>query len=82
MEVRGIGFIGCGGQAMANLYPHAASIPEMELVACCDLKPELAQRNAERFGAKAWYTDYEEMLSLGEDKEFKKLLSNLLYLEA
>ena len=63
MEIVRVGFIGCGGQATGNIYPHVASIPEMELVACCDLKSELAQRNAERFGAKAWYTDYEKMLS-------------------
>ena len=57
-----IGFIGCGGQATGNLYPHVASIPEMELVACCDLMEEKAKGNAEQFGAKAWYLDYEEML--------------------
>lgn len=62
MDKLRVGFIGCGGQATGNIYPHIASIPEMELVACCDLIEEKAKRNAERFGAKAWYLDYEKML--------------------
>jgi phthalate 4,5-cis-dihydrodiol dehydrogenase len=57
-----VAFIGCGGQASGNIYPHIVSIPEMELVACCDLIEEKAKNNAERFGIKAWYTDYEKML--------------------
>jgi len=57
-----IGFIGCGGQATGNIYPHIMVSPETELVACCDLVEEKAKANAERFGAKAWYTDYEKML--------------------
>lgn len=62
MGVLRIGFIGCGGQATGNIYPHIASNPEMELVACCDLIEEKARRNVEQFKAKAWYTDYEKML--------------------
>lgn len=57
-----VGFVGCGGQATGNIYPHIASSPDMELVACCDLVEEKAKRNAERFGATAWYLDYEKML--------------------
>jgi len=57
-----VGFIGCGGQATANIYPHIFSLDFMELIACCDLIEEKAKNNAERFGAKAWYTDYEKML--------------------
>jgi len=62
MEKLRVAFIGCGGQATGNIYPHIASNPEMELVACCDLIEEKVKRNAERFGAKAWYLDYEKML--------------------
>ncbi|MEK7395822.1 MAG: Gfo/Idh/MocA family oxidoreductase [Candidatus Poribacteria bacterium] len=62
MDILRMGFIGCGGQASANIYPHITAIREMELVACCDLIEEKAKQNAERFGAKAWYTDYEKML--------------------
>ena len=62
MDKLRVGFIGCGGQATGNIYPHIVSSPEMELVACCDLIEEKAKNNAEKFGAKAWYLDYEKML--------------------
>ena len=57
-----IGFVGCGGQASGAWYPNFATIPELELIACCDLVAELAERNARFFGALRWYTDLEEML--------------------
>lgn len=52
--------IGCGRIAPK----HAESIvalPEAELVAVCDIVPELAQAFADKYGA-APYTDYQEML--------------------
>ncbi len=58
-----LGFVGCGGQATYSLYPVISLIPEIDLVAACDLKEELAIRNARNFGAKKWYTDLNEMLS-------------------
>jgi len=61
-----IGFIGCGGHATASLYPTIHTIPEIDLVAVCDLKEELAKRNARNFGARRWYTDLEKMLSKEE----------------
>jgi hypothetical protein len=57
-----IGFIGCGRQASAAWYPNFATIPELELQACCDLIVDLAERNARYFGARRWYTDLDEML--------------------
>lgn len=61
-----IGFVGCGNHATSVLYPALRTIPEVELVAVCDLKSELAQRNARLFGASRWYTDAEEMLEKEE----------------
>ena len=58
-----IGFIGCGKHATRDLYPNIARIPELELVATCDLIEGLAKRNAQLYGAKAYYTDFEKMLS-------------------
>jgi myo-inositol 2-dehydrogenase / D-chiro-inositol 1-dehydrogenase len=57
-----IGFVGCGGHATSALYPTLHRIPQIELVAVCDLKEELAKRNARLFGALRWYTDVREML--------------------
>lgn len=61
-----IGFVGCGGHATSALYPTLRTIPEVELVAVCDLKEELAKRNARFFGALRWYTDVREMLEKEE----------------
>jgi predicted dehydrogenase len=57
-----IGFVGCGRQASGAWYPNFATIPELELVACCDIQANLAERNARFFGAPRWYTDLDEML--------------------
>jgi predicted dehydrogenase len=66
-----IGFVGCGNHASQNLYPAlrlgvngspSLSEPIGELVACCDIQPHLAERNARVFGFQRWYTDHREML--------------------
>jgi predicted dehydrogenase len=59
-EVRA-GFIGCGSHAFRNLYPALQFVP-VRLVATCDLNEEKARAYAERFGARAHYTDYRRML--------------------
>jgi len=58
-----IGFVGCGGHATFVLYPTIHTIPEIDLIAVCDLKEELARRTARNFGARKWYTDLNKMLS-------------------
>ena len=58
-----IGFIGCGSHATSCLYPGIHLIPEIDLVAVCDLKEDLARRTARNFGAERFYTDIEKMLS-------------------
>jgi len=68
-----VGFIGCGdervkrsvkGYAMA--YRHAPGYQALgdkcEIVACCDLVQERADRFAEQFGVARTYLDYHEML--------------------
>ena len=57
-----IGFVGCGKQASDAWYPNFATIPELDLAACCDLQEDLARRNARHYGALNWYTDLQEML--------------------
>lgn len=57
-----IGFVGCGRQASSSWYPNFATIPELDLVACCDIEADLAQRNARYYGAHRWYTDLAKML--------------------
>jgi len=47
-----IGFIGCGSYVTSSLYPAIHIIPEIDLVAVCDLKEDLAKRDARNFGAR------------------------------
>ncbi len=61
------GFVGCGKHASLNIYP-AFRMTDVDLVSVCDLKEDLARRNARNFGAPKWYTDYRKMLE-NEDLE-------------
>ncbi len=54
--------IGAGAQCTSSLMPGIPFISEIDLVAVCDLKRELAERNARNFGARAVYTDFKQML--------------------
>jgi phthalate 4,5-cis-dihydrodiol dehydrogenase len=54
--------IGAGNQCTTMLMPGLHMVPAFDLVAACDLKRELAERNARNFGASAVYTDAAEML--------------------
>ena len=60
-----LAFIGCGNFATHSIFPNIPFIPEIDLVAVCDIDREKAERNARNFGARRVYTDMEEML----DKE-------------
>lgn len=61
-----VGFVGCGTQASGAWYPNFSTIPELELLACCDLRQDLAERNARYFGAASAYSDLARMLD-GEE---------------
>ncbi len=56
--------IGCGRVASRHARI-LASIPQVRLVAVCDLDPEKARALAQESGA-SWYTDYREMLEKEE----------------
>ena len=64
MEKIKVGVIGCGGIANGKHLPSIKTIPEVEIVAFCDIIPERAQEAAKKYGtadAKV-YTDYKELL--------------------
>jgi predicted dehydrogenase len=64
-----IGIIGCGGIANGKHMPSLKKIPQVEMVAFCDLIPERAKEAAEKYGvpgAKV-FTDYKELLALDLD---------------
>ncbi len=62
VEKHGFGVIGTGifGENHALVY---SRLPEAELVAVCDIDAERAKAVAEKYGARTYYTDYQELLS-------------------
>ncbi len=65
-----VGIIGCGGIANGKHMPSLHAIPNVELVAFCDIIEERAVKAAKEYGtpdAKV-YTDYKELL---KDKEIE-----------
>ncbi|MBR4539008.1 MAG: Gfo/Idh/MocA family oxidoreductase [Clostridia bacterium] len=60
-----IGIIGCGGIANNKHMPSLAKLPEVEMVAFCDIVEERAQKAAKDFGTPdaKWYVDYKELLA-------------------
>ena len=61
-----LAFIGCGSFATASIFPQIPLLPEIDLVAVCDIDEEKAQRNARNFGARRVYTDMNKMLDTEE----------------
>jgi predicted dehydrogenase len=56
-----VGFIGCGSHSFRNIYPTFQFAP-VNLVATCDLDLAKAEAFAAKFGARAAYDNYHEML--------------------
>ncbi|NMB00214.1 MAG: Gfo/Idh/MocA family oxidoreductase [Firmicutes bacterium] len=65
MEKLKIGIIGCGGIANGKHMPSLAKLPNVEMIAFCDIIPERAQRAAHQFGIEnaRVYTNYAELLA-------------------
>ena len=59
-----VGIIGCGGIANNKHMPSLQAIPNVRMVAFCDIIPERAVKAAEKFGTEdaKTYTDYKELL--------------------
>jgi len=57
-----VAFIGCGGIATRQHAPAYQKLPQVEVVAACDLVSEKVQAFAQTFGCRP-YTDYHEMLA-------------------
>ncbi len=62
MTIVRLAVVGAGRQCTTALMPGIPAIPELDLVAICDIQRELAEHNARAFGAKAVYTDVAQML--------------------
>ena len=65
-----VGIIGCGGIANGKHMPSLSKLPNVRMVAFCDIIPERAKNAKEKYGtpdAKV-YIDYKELL---EDKDIE-----------
>jgi predicted dehydrogenase len=64
-----IGIIGCGGIARGSHGPGYARLQaagRCELVACCDVVPEVAAAFGRDFGVPRVFTDYDQLLAVDE----------------
>jgi predicted dehydrogenase len=62
MTIR-LGYIGCGFMAQKVHLPNLISLPDCELVALAELRPELGQRVQARFGIPQLYPDHQALLA-------------------
>ena len=60
-----IGIIGCGGIANGKHMPSLKKLPDVEMVAFCDIIVERAEKAARDYGVEGAkvYTDYHELLA-------------------
>lgn len=57
-----VGIIGCG--SVSNMYlPHLSKCPYVEIVSCCDIVPERAKSQAEKYRIPNHYTHIEQQLA-------------------
>lgn len=56
------GVIGTGSIAEIAHFPSIRDLPQVELVAVADVSEDRVRSAADRWGARAWYTDYRDML--------------------
>lgn len=63
-SVARIGIIGCGGIANGKHMPALAKLPNVEMVAFCDIERSRAEKAAQEYGAKEAqvYQDYVQLL--------------------
>ena len=81
MEKLKVGIIGCGGIANGKHMPSIKKVPNLEMVAFCDIIRERAEKAAREYGtpdAKV-YTDYKEMLKDESINNVRVLTPNRLH---
>lgn len=66
-KVLKVAIVGCGGIADGKHMPSLAKVPEVQMVAFCDIIIEKAQEAAKKYGIKGAkvYSDYKELLKDG-----------------
>lgn len=57
-----VGFVGCGSHANHRLYPAIKLVPQIDLVAVCDVDTERARHTATRWGVPHVHDDVDQMI--------------------
>jgi predicted dehydrogenase len=76
-----MGIIGCGRISDLNILGYLDH-PKCELVAVCDISEDLARRRMKEWGAKKYYTDYNQLMADPEINAVEILLPHRLHLPA
>ena len=78
-----IGIVGCGGIANGKHMPSLKKLPDVEMIAFCDIIPERAEKAAAEYGAcgAKIYTDYHELLGIEEIEVVHVLTPNISHSE-
>ena len=81
-EVR-VGIIGCGGIANGKHMPSLKKLPNVKMVAFCDLIPERAEKAKAEYGTPdaAVYTDYRELVARDDIEVIHVLTPNSSHAE-
>jgi predicted dehydrogenase len=58
-----VGYVGCGSMAQKVHLPNLVSIPECEVLAVAEIRPELGRKVQQRFGIPKLYRDHEALLA-------------------
>ena len=58
-----LGYVGCGFMAQRVHLPNFAAIPECELVALAELRPELGRKVQRRYGIPRLYRTHEDLIA-------------------
>ncbi len=81
-EVR-VGIIGCGGIANGKHMPSLKKLPNVKMVAFCDIIPERAQKAKEEYGTPdaEVYTDYRDLVARDDIEVVHVLTPNCAHAE-
>ena len=63
MSILKWGLIGCGDIAQKRVAPALRDLPNCELLAIARSRPDLAESFANQFGARKWYSTWQELLA-------------------
>lgn len=58
-----IGFVGVGNMGQCAHIKHYAVLPDCEVVALAEIRPQMAQKVAQRYGVPNVYADHKELLA-------------------